>query len=845
MVPTFIQDAWVSALLSSEPSHQYHGYGKSTLLAYDKYESNIKVWDASTKERRISMKGIRATPLEAIEGDSSSVRKLSHELHWTPYLELLQMSALSGVELKTPEENEEYKIWIHKFQMATLLLLTDAFDELGGRAPEGMDGHLLRYFEWMNEACRFLKEDRVSGMRLADYNKYRNNPTLKETLFEEVAAHNADGALALRMGQNIVKVLRKEEDPLRLMFGMDDLLDHVYAQVAHLGDLPALQAELLKIVADNSTNLSILEVGAGTGGSTSGMLEGLTNLSVDGSLSSNISTYTFTDISLAFFEKAKEKFRSYRDFMEYKVLDIEKEPDKQAFELGTYDIVIAQNVVHATTDLKRTFRHIRSLLKPGGRLFLQEGVRQDLYWSTIAFGQLPGWWAGVEPTRRLSPWITPDQWNEVIKVSGFTGIDLALPDRPSADLHTQSLFVATALPGGDRNQPSWPDTAILTTIPLSEGVSELCSTLKTFLQEKLKVPRCSIMHIHDLAEVKLDHTVCISVCELEKAVLHDLTSCDFENIRQMLCICKGMIWATGDMEQHPEFGMILGLSRTVRWERDIDDANLVTLAVAEPLPRVQDLVKEIARLFQQQFDGSLPKEKYQGEYFLKDGTFLTSRLVEARAADTYLSAQFSRSRPVMTPYKDAGRPIKLATSAPGLLDKLEWVTDEIYDEPLAATHVEIDIKAVGMNFRDLMIAIGEHMAYSMGNEAAGIVSRVGPDVKDLKVGDRVVYLCGIESTGCFHTFGRVDQNVVVKIPNHMSYEVACGLPCVYATVIYGLVDAGRLEKGETILIHAAAGGVGQAAIHFAKYVGAEIFATVSTPEKRAVSCSSQSSGIRF
>lgn len=108
-------------------------------------------------------------------------------------------------------------------------------------------------------------------------------------------------------------------------------------------------------------------------------------------------------------------------------------------------------------------------------------------------------------------------------------------------------------------------------------------------------------------------------------------------------------------------------------------------------------------------------------------------------------------------------------------------------------------------------------------------------MKDLKVGDRVVYLCGIESTGCFHTFGRVDQNVIVKIPDHMSYEVACGLPCVYATVIYGLVDAGRLEKGERILIHAAAGGVGQAAIHYAKYVGAEIFATVSTPEKRAVS----------
>jgi NADPH:quinone reductase-like Zn-dependent oxidoreductase len=107
-------------------------------------------------------------------------------------------------------------------------------------------------------------------------------------------------------------------------------------------------------------------------------------------------------------------------------------------------------------------------------------------------------------------------------------------------------------------------------------------------------------------------------------------------------------------------------------------------------------------------------------------------------------------------------------------------------------------------------------------------------VRDFKVGDRVVYMCGLESTGCFHTFGRVDQNVVVHIPDTLSYEIAASLPCVYSTVIYGLVDAGRLMEGEKILIHAAAGGVGQAAINFSQSVGAEIFCTVSSPEKREV-----------
>lgn len=93
----------------------------------------------------------------------------------------------------------------------------------------------------------------------------------------------------------------------------------------------------------------------------------------------------------------------------------------------------------------------------------------------------------------------------------------------------------------------------------------------------------------------------------------------------------------------------------------------------------------------------------------------------------------------------------------------------------------------------------------------------------------------MRNVGCMNTFGRLDQSTVVKIPPAMTFEVASGLPVVCATVIYSLREAGRLQRGEKILIHAAAGGVGQAAIQYAQWVGAEIFATVSTLEKRDVS----------
>jgi hypothetical protein len=180
-----------------------------------------------------------------------------------------------------------------------------------------------------------------------------------------------------------------------------------------------------------------------------------------------------------------------------------------------------------------------------------------------------------------------------------------------------------------------------------------------------------------------------------------------------------MIWVTGDTLECPELNMITGMSRTVRWERDVDEANLVALSVSNPQPPIDSLVESISSLYERLFFQFFPKEKINGEYMLKRGVILSGRLVEGPEANSYLVSKFSKPAPVMQPLGTAGRPVKLQTSAPGLLNKLEFVTDPVYYEPLEPTQVEIEIKAVGLNFRDLMIAMGEHMAYAMGNEASG------------------------------------------------------------------------------------------------------------------------------
>jgi acyl transferase domain-containing protein/NADPH:quinone reductase-like Zn-dependent oxidoreductase/NAD(P)-dependent dehydrogenase (short-subunit alcohol dehydrogenase family)/acyl carrier protein len=176
---------------------------------------------------------------------------------------------------------------------------------------------------------------------------------------------------------------------------------------------------------------------------------------------------------------------------------------------------------------------------------------------------------------------------------------------------------------------------------------------------------------------------------------------------------------------------------------------------------------------------------------------------------------------------------ELVQNVPGSLDGFELVS--AWTEAPSDSEVEIAVEAAGLNFRDVLSAMGvdESIAGSrFGGECAGTVVRVGSGVKGLRPGDEVLAISGCFQTGTFASRVKVPEALVVKKPEKMSFAQAAGIPCVFLTAWYGLVKLARLQKGERVLIHAAAGGVGLAAIQIAKWVGAEIYATVGSDEKR-------------
>ena len=207
----------------------------------------------------------------------------------------------------------------------------------------------------------------------------------------------------------------------------------------------------------------------------------------------------------------------------------------------------------------------------------------------------------------------------------------------------------------------------------------------------------------------------------------------------------------------------------------------------------------------------------------RNGTRYVARLVKHSV--TTISDVFSEA--VSEKRESFNR--QLAIAQRGTLEHLTW---EVAPRKAPAAHeVEIQVSAAGLNFRDVMNALGLYPgeAGALGLECAGTVVSVGSGVTHLQIGDAV----GAIAPGSFREFVTVDARLVTRHPKELSPVAAATLPVPFLTTAYALLELGKLKAGDRILIHSAAGGVGQAAIQLAQQVGAEIFATAS-PSKWAI-----------
>ncbi|MBU3868218.1 acyltransferase domain-containing protein, partial [Streptomyces sp. 4503] len=168
---------------------------------------------------------------------------------------------------------------------------------------------------------------------------------------------------------------------------------------------------------------------------------------------------------------------------------------------------------------------------------------------------------------------------------------------------------------------------------------------------------------------------------------------------------------------------------------------------------------------------------------------------------------------------------RLDMHAKGTLENLALLPSPDVTEELGATEIRVALRAAGLNFRDVLNALGMYPgeAGPLGGEGAGVVTEVGSAVTDLAPGDPVMGIFG----GSFGPVAITDRRVVARVPEGWTFEQAASTPIVFLTAYYAMVDLAGLEAGQSVLVHSAAGGVGMATLQLARHLGAEVFGTAS------------------
>ncbi|KAF2218978.1 AMP-binding enzyme [Elsinoe ampelina] len=391
-------------------------------------------------------------------------------------------------------------------------------------------------------------------------------------------AHVADYKLLTRIGENLPDIVKGRLTAIEAA-RKDDLLNEFYPVALGMAYHTTYLARTVKQLTHRFPHLRILELGAGTGSATKATL---------GLIGDDFASYTFTDISSGFFPKAKEFFDSTPSSsrISYKILDISKDPEKQGFVPQAYDLVIASQVLHATPVMENSIRNVRSLLKPGGFLVVNEGINNETARLGTIFGAFPGWWLGAENDgRHLGPNLAVSEWDKLLRSTGFSGVESSVPVVDPL-LTPNTVFVSQAIDrriqfireplGQSKNIDAASETAlqnVLQELIIIGGSTPMTLNAINGLKPLLRDHCGALIHYNTLAE--LEHsgtrmsqgTTILSLSDIDEPLFENLTDQSLQAFKDILHAAGSVFWVTqGRYAANPTANITIGAVRTAMLE---------------------------------------------------------------------------------------------------------------------------------------------------------------------------------------------------------------------------------------------------------------------------------------
>lgn len=600
------------------------------------------------------MKGLSSTPLDTGDILDQGLRSVQ-QIEWKADSDFMPLEEC--FQFKRRLQNECLLV-----ELLFLLCIADHLDQL--KMTEDTPNHLRTFFAWMKMQVSLL----LSGKRnLVEKGQVLNDSSRRLAQIKSIAAEIkktelADCAIAImRLFEAAEDIFAGRAQPLDLLME-GNLLSRLY-DILDSGDY----CMAINALGFKKPRSSILEIGAGTGGTSAKILEALRSSSGE----RMYSKYTYTDISPGFMAAAKERFHQYEN-IEYKVLDISKDPSEQGFDLGAYDLIIGANVVHATPSLHTSLKHLRSLLRPGGRIFLQE-LSPETKWVNYIWGYLSGWWLGVDDGREDQPYVSPARWSQELVCAGFNPPDTIVYDALPPH-YLNACIIASAASETRKVQR-------VTLLCVSPDEAHVKAVKLQLEADDIEVDICLLSQDAPMGQ----DVICL--LDMPTPILHEMSKMTFDTIiRHLLSVKANIFWVTWAAQINcidPRSALILGLARSARNEQaakiytiELDKKTSISMA-ADRIAAIQTRVQKAS------CEDMIP----DWEYAVVDGVINVPRMQWQTMAASMAKCADETIRITQ----------RLSVGTPGLLHTMQWREEPLLE--LQDNDVCVQIKSVGMNFK--------------------------------------------------------------------------------------------------------------------------------------------------
>ncbi|TVY90824.1 Fusarin C synthetase [Lachnellula willkommii] len=618
---------------------------------------DIDVFSTENGHAEIQAQGVSFSSLEI--PTAANDRSMFWQTIWKPDI----LSAIEPAEEVFAGDRKLHEIC----ERTAYFYLNHLCREVGRQEMVSTEWHFQCLMDWALDCVRpaALSGQHPHWKPHWDTDTLESITRLKQTQYDG----QVDLELIHRLGVRLPSILRGSEPTLQAL-KEDGLLETLYTEGLGVPETNGHLGALLDHLVHQYPRMRVLEIGAGTGGSTSVALQ---------NLGSKLKNYTFTDLSPSFFPAAQARFAKHERVMRFQVLDIERSPIEQGFQAHSYDLVIAAHVLHATTSISRTVQHCRELLRPGGYLILLELTSPTTLRIPFLFSGLPGWWLGREDGRSQGPTLTEAQWNVVLRDNLFSGVDRLLRDFKDDSMHTFSVMVSQAV--DDRIR------ILRDPLNLASGVTRMEKLIiiggRTLIVSKMATKAQLLLSpfaehttvINDLKDVpgsglKYGSAV-ICLSGLEEATFARMDQQRVLAIQSLFREAKYIIWATrGCRADDPYANIIVGIGRSASREMAHLRLKLVDVDYVHPQKHQAEAIMFSEMLLQMM---CLDRPNYDDilwgnelEVAVEDGAVLIPRVVP----DGSLNNCFNSTRRKITrSVSPISTPVEISTGDEGLIIK--------------------------------------------------------------------------------------------------------------------------------------------------------------------------------